>query len=182
MSKKISPHFRLHNKKTGKWYNDIGIYPRYNWLVMNDNDAMCELADSGENEDWNWYLDEDEINLEDLYFGCLNYNFNNGKMEPFNLFGSLRVLHSIAIYRIRKEELENDTWLGDNFDPLRFCFGDLRGHVEYEMQVGGAFEDETNKLSLYEMYVEPNAEYLMNLVNSVSIESCEKWLEEHKRG
>ena len=120
------------------------------------------------------------MDIKDLYFGCLNYDFNTKKMEPFNLFRSLRVLRSIAIYRTRKDELEKDTWLGE-FDPLRFCFGDLWGHVEYEMAVGGLFDDEPEKLSLWDLYVKPNAEYLMSLVDSVSVESCERWLEEHKR-
>ncbi len=179
--RKISPFFKLHNKKTGKWYNDIGIYPRYNWLVMNDNDAMCEISDSGENEDWDWYLDEEETDIEDLYFGCVNYDFNHSKIEKFNLFNSTRVLHSIAIYKIRQQELEEQEWLGGKFDPLRFCFGDLDGHVEYEMQVGGAFENKTEKLSLWDMYVVPNANLLMAMVNNVSIESCERWIEENKR-
>lgn len=179
--KKISPYFKLYNKKTKRWYNDIGIYPRYNWLVMNDNDAMCEMTDSGENEDWDWYLDEEEIDIKDLYFGCMNYDFNRKEIVQYNLFGSMRVLRSIAIYRTRKDELENDDWYRDGFDPLRFCFGDLDGHVEYEMQVGGAFEDETKKMSLWDMYVVPNADLLLSMVNNVSIESCERWLEENKR-
>lgn len=179
--KKIEPYFRLYNKKTNRWYNDIGIYPRYNFLVLNDNDAMAEIADSGENEDWNWYLDEDEIDIDDLYFGCLNYNFNSGKMEKFNLFQSFRVLESIAIYRTRQDELVDMNWLSGEFDPLSFCFGDLRGHVEYEMQVGGPFQDKTSKLSLWDMYVVPNADLLMSMVNSVSVESCKEWLKENKR-
>lgn len=178
--KKIKPYFRLHNKKTGKWFNDIGIYPRYNWLIMNDNDAMAEISDCGEDEDWDWYLDEEEIDIEDLYFGCMNYDFNLKKMVKHNLFGSTRVLRSIATYRTRKEELENDAWLGE-FDPLRYCFGDLDGHAEYEMAVGSLFETEYEKMSLWKMYVVPNADLLMSMVNSVSIESCEQWLKENKR-
>ena len=72
-------------------------------------------------------------------------------------------------------------WLSGEFDPLGFCFGDLRGHVEYEMQVGGVFQDKTSKLSLWDMYVVPNADLLMSMVNSVSVESCKEWLKENKR-
>lgn len=179
--KRISPFFRLYNKKTKKWYNDIGIYPRYNWLVMNDNDAMSEISDSGENEDWDWYLDEDETDIKDLYFGCMNYDLSSGKMVKHNLFSSMRVLHSIAIYKTKQEELENQDWSRGEFDPLNFCFGDLWGHVEYEMQIGGLFQNKTEKFSLWDMYVVPNADLLMEMVNSVSVKSCEKWLKEHKQ-
>lgn len=118
--------------------------------------------------------------IKDLYFGCLNYDFNSGKMEKFNLFNSMRVLHSIAIYKTRQEELANQEWLSGEFDPLHFCFGDLWGHVEYEMQVGGLFDKDTEKKSLWDMYVVPNEKLLMKMVDEVSVESCEKWLEEHK--
>lgn len=121
------------------------------------------------------------MELEDLYFGCLNYDFNTGKMEPFNLFRSMRVLHSIAIYKTHQEELANQEWFGGEFDPLRFCFGDLDGHVEYEMAVGSLFKDEPEKMSLWEMYVVPNEKLLMDMVDKVSVESCERWLEEHKQ-
>lgn len=124
---------------------------------------------------------KDEIDIKDLYFGCMNYDFNQKKMVKRNLFGSMRVLHSIAVYKIKQEELEDNAWLESRFNPLRFCFGDLWGHVEYEMQVGGAFQEETEKLSLWDMYVEPNGKLLMDMVNSVSIESCERWLKENER-
>lgn len=179
--KKIKPYFKLHNKKTGRWYNDVVIYPRYSFLVMNDNDAMTEISDTGEDEDWDWYLDDEKENdIKDLYFGCLNFNFNTKRFEEHNLFGSMRVLHSIAIYKTRQEDLENNEWHLGEFDPLSFCFGDLRGHVEYEMQVGQVFGDETLKMSLWDLYVVPNADLLMDMVNSISIESCERWLEENK--
>lgn len=121
------------------------------------------------------------MNIKDLYFGCLNYDFNHNRMEKHNLFGSMRVLYSIAIYKTRQEELTNQEWFGGEFDPLRFCFGDLDGHVEYEMQVGGPFKEETEKMSLWDMYVVPNEELLMKMVDSVSVESCQEWLKENKR-
>ena len=121
------------------------------------------------------------MELTDLYFGCMNFDFNQKKMVKHNLFGSMRVLRSIAIYKTRQDELVNDEWYRGEFDPLHFCFGDLWGHVEYEMMVGGMFEDKLEKMSLWDMYVVPNGDLLMDMVNKVSVESCEKWLEEHKR-
>lgn len=170
--KKIDPYFKLYNKKTDLWYNEVGIYPGYGFLVMNDNDAMSEISDCGDNDDWEWFLDEGEIDIEDLYFGCMVYDFNSKSLVPFNLFQSGRVLHSIAVYRTRPE-------LGVE-DPLRFCFGDLWGHVEYEMEVGGMFQDKYEKMSLWDMYVKPNSEYLLSLVNSVSVTSCERWLKDYR--
>ena len=120
-------------------------------------------------------------NIKDLHFGCMNYDLNQKKLVYFNLFSSMRVLYSIAIYKTRQDELLSEEWIGGEFDPLRFCFGDLDGHVEYELQVGGAFEDKTEKKSLWDMYVVPNEELLMDMVDEVSVESCNEWLEENKR-
>ena len=55
---KISPFFVLKNKKTGAIFKDVSIFPRYGFLVMNDNDAMTEISDCGDDEDWEWYIDE----------------------------------------------------------------------------------------------------------------------------
>lgn len=55
---KISPFFVLKNKKTGEIFKDVSIFPRYGFLVMNDNDAMTEISDCGDDEDWEWYVDE----------------------------------------------------------------------------------------------------------------------------
>lgn len=122
----------------------------------------------------------EEIDIRDLHFGCLNWNPNSRKLEPFDLFRSVRVLDSIANYRLRKEELELIEWFGGEFDPVRYCFGNLWGHVEYEMMVSEMIGDKTEKMSLYEMYVLPNKEILMDMVEQVSLESCEKWLKERK--
>lgn len=114
--------------------------------------------------------------IKDLYFGCINYNFNTGRFEEHNLFGSMRVLRAIATYRTHGKELEKSP----SFNPLMYCFGDLWGHVEYEMMVQGIFNDNSVKMSLWDMYVVPNAQLLMEMVNSVSVNSCREWLKSHK--
>ena len=55
---KISPFFVLKNRKTGEIYKEVSIFPRYGFLVMNDNDALEELCDCGDDEDWEWFVDE----------------------------------------------------------------------------------------------------------------------------
>lgn len=59
--RKIKPFFVLKNKKTGEIYKDVWIVPEYGFLVMNDNDAMTEIADIGENKDWEWYINETDV-------------------------------------------------------------------------------------------------------------------------
>lgn len=113
------------------------------------------------------------MNLKELYFGCVIYDFNSGEIKPFNLFNSLRVLRSIAIYKTRKGiKIDN---------PLRFCFFDLFGRVEYEFEIGGPFSNKTRKISLWDLYVVPNKELLMKMVNEVNEDSCKKFLKEYSR-
>lgn len=115
----------------------------------------------------------DKIPLTSLYFGIRRYNFNNKELEINNLFASTRVLHSIAKY------LTLDDKILEGVDPLSFCFGDTRGHVEYEFLALGMFSDKLEQVDTWTMYVVPNADYLMSLVNSVDKKDAKKWLEEY---
>lgn len=58
---KISPSFVLKNKVTGQIYKDVRVSPHYGFLVLNDNDAMGEIAICGEDEDWEWYIDPRDL-------------------------------------------------------------------------------------------------------------------------
>lgn len=60
---KIKPFFVLKNKKTGKTYKDVWVSPHYGFLVLNDNDAMEEIADYGEDNDWEWFLEIEDVEL-----------------------------------------------------------------------------------------------------------------------
>lgn len=64
--RKIKPFFVLKNKKTGEIYKDVRIAPEYGFLVMNDNDAMVEIADKGESKDWEWYINETDMGKRTL--------------------------------------------------------------------------------------------------------------------
>ena len=83
------------------------------------------------------------------------------------------MLHSIAKY------LTLDDKILEGVDPLSFCFGDTRVHVEYEFLALGMFSDKLEQVDTWTMYVVPNADYLMSLVNSVDKEDAKKWLEEY---
>lgn len=115
--------------------------------------------------------------LEDLYFGVMVFDFNHQKMEKMNLFQSTRVLRSVAMYRAERDRLEI-------VDPLRWCFGDTYGRVQWEVGIGYPFEVDVSKYekkSIYELYVEPNRDLLMDIVNSASVASCKKYLREERK-
>lgn len=119
------------------------------------------------------------IKLEDAYFGIMRPNFNKGsKLEPENLFGSTRVLWSVALWKTQPS-------LREGRDLISWCFNDTRGRCEYEWVVSpwvGRDEDaEGWKVDVYHMYVEPNKEILTDMVNNISVSSCRKWLRGRKR-
>lgn len=121
--------------------------------------------------------------IEDLYFGICEIDQNSNRLVQRNLFDNLRVKQSIAIYRkMTPEEREK---LVSN--PVYFCFGDTNGRVEYEMRIApevfkeGMLVKESEKTDIYKMYVLPNSEYLMSLVDSIDEKTAKKWLKENKR-
>jgi len=121
------------------------------------------------------------MKIDDLYFGIVLIDFNTKQLTTQNLFDSLRVKRSIAIYVKQKAELTKRK----DFDPLHFCFGDTQYRCEYEtLYHVSEFPDKEGdkiiKTDVYEMYVKPNADYLMSLVESVSEKEAAKWLKNDK--
>lgn len=115
------------------------------------------------------------LNLNDLYFGYKQFDPNTGKLCTHNLFGSIRVLTSVALYRTKGDKLQLD-------DPFSFIFGDARSRCQYEFVISpwvGLGEEQ--KVDIFSMYVEPNKKYLMSLVDQVSISSCRKFLAEERK-
>lgn len=121
--------------------------------------------------------------IEDLYFGVCEIDQNSNRLVQRNLFDNLRVKRSIAVYRKMTSE-EQQKLVSD---PVHFCFGDTGGRVEYEMRIApevfkeGMLVKESEKTDIFRMYVLPNSEYLMSLVNSIDEKTAKKWLKENKR-
>lgn len=129
-----------------------------------------------------------KMKLDDLYFGVVinpmsytSFKDRNGLVE-YNLFDSSRVKWSVATYvkMTAKQKAEIN-------DPLAFCFGDTWGRTEWEFIVcPWPYRDEDTidlvgkKVDVYTMYVKPNAELLMNLVNRVTKTSAKEYLKAEK--
>ena len=117
------------------------------------------------------------MKIDELYFGIKLVDFNTRKLQTYNLF-TPRIKRNVAIYAKDKSVLANHSW----FEPLSFCFGDMRGRTEYEFYVSDVVDGkEQSKADAYEMYVKPNEEYLMSLVDSISEYEGKKWLKNNPR-
>ena len=129
--------------------------------------------------------------LTDLYFGIVLYEGSwSGKhkqrLRACNLFNSLRVLRSVAYWVV---ETHKSPKFAKEHDFLSWCFTDVRGRAEWEFVVcpwGGLKNDDKvvevgEKVDTYRMYVEPNAKYLRELVDSVSVSSAKKFLTEERK-
>ena len=129
------------------------------------------------------------MKLNDLYFGIKlrpmswSNKEDRRRLETYNLFDFSRIKESIAIYRTmdeaRKKELTS---------PLHFCFGDVWSRCEFEFIVcpwpygeGDTIDGCGVKVDTYSLYVEPNADYLMSLVESVDENDCKKYLSELRK-
>ena len=125
-----------------------------------------------------------KISIDKAYFGIklfsLSYSSHKErKIETYNLFNFSKVKWSVARYVTMSKEKRKDILS----NPLRFCFGDVAGRCEYEYAIRPAVskEEDAKKVDVYQMYVEPNAEYLMNIVDRISVRSAQKYLREERR-
>lgn len=119
-----------------------------------------------------------EKDLEKAFFGIRKCNLNTNEFDCENLFGSVRVLRSIALLRTDKYLSERYT---DIDSVIGFCFGDTMHRVEWEMGIQPVFHDDrVEKVDVFYMYVEPNKQLLYDMVMNFSIASCERVLEKYK--
>ena len=125
------------------------------------------------------------MKINEAYFGVGTRDFNTGEMTFWNLFANGRVKWSVAKYITMTNEMKK-TLLSD---PLHFCFGDVQGRCEYEFVVcpwGGLDENDKvvdvgEKVDVFKMYVEPNADYLMKIVDSISVISAKEYLRDERK-
>ena len=124
---------------------------------------------------------KDKIKLTDLYFGYKIYDLSytseeERKISTHNLFDSSRVLYSVATWVTMSEEEKK------KHDALSWCFSDVMGRSEYEFVMSPwAGGGEPQKVDIYQMYVEPNKELLLDLVSRVSKASAQAYLREWRK-
>lgn len=115
------------------------------------------------------------MKIDDLYFGVKRWDFNHKTFITANLFDSYRVLHSVARWKTMSASTRKQI-----DDPIRFCFGDTWGRVEWEFGISPVFEDvDPIKVDVFQMYVQTNADLLMKMVNEVSVASARNWLKKY---
>lgn len=131
---------------------------------------------------------KNKININDLYFGVrmpqMSYSSLEEKnvLKTYNLFDFSRVKFSVARWRTMSDEAR--AFINN---PLSFCFGDTWGRTEFEWVVNTwPYKDdekveEGQKVDVYQMYVEPNADLLMDMVNRVTVSSAKKVLAEWRK-
>ncbi len=132
---------------------------------------------------------KNKININDIYFGMvmpkMSYSSNDsrGELGIYNLFDITRVKRAVALYVTMNEELRKEIE-----NPIYFCFSDVRGRAEYEFMMcpwpyrdGDFVEQVGSKIDMFSMYIEPNAELLMDLVGRVTITSAKKYLSEERK-
>ena len=132
---------------------------------------------------------KDKININDLYFGVklmpLFYwsQEESVSLKTYNLFDLSKIKWSVARWvTMSDEEKKNIT------SPLHFLFGDVWSRTEYEFIVcpwpygdGEGVSENGQKVDTFMMYVEPNTELLMDMVNSVSVSSAKKYMTEWRK-
>ena len=133
---------------------------------------------------------EKKLNINKLYFGVKLFPMSYASrdeldnLKTYNLFGFGRVKWSVARW-VTMTDKERKSLMSD---PLRFCFGDVWGRTEYEfIACPWPYTDEMTisnsgiKVDTYQLYVEPNKDYLMSLVNRVSVTSARAYLRDERK-
>ena len=133
---------------------------------------------------------ENKISLNKLYFGIklypLSYRSRDEQRElkTYNLFELSRVKWSVAKYATMNDKEKKSIMS----DPLHFCFGDVWSRSEFEFMVcpWPYTEDDTIdgsgvKVDTWTLYVEPNKDLLMKMVNSVSVSSAKAYLRDERK-
>lgn len=111
--------------------------------------------------------------ISDLYFGVCYWDFNKKRLETVNLFSLPKVQRDVAFYVIDKDA---------RFDPLLRCFHSVWGRCQFEMMVDGFPESgHRQKVDLYDLYVRPNRDHLLDLVSQVSEYQAKKWIREYNK-
>lgn len=115
------------------------------------------------------------MKLQDIYFGVQYWDSNAKKMTTINIFEHPKVRRAVAEYR-----LHPDRYKGHNIIDL--IFSDFRGRCEYEWMVMDWPRQEISmKVDVFDSYIEPNRNLLLELINLPSKNSCVEWLKEYRK-
>lgn len=117
------------------------------------------------------------MKLKDLKFNYMQFDPNTGELTQHNLFDSSRVKYSVARWKTMSPKVKRQI----KSDVLHYCFFDTCGRCEYEFLIepwSFAKEAKQQKVDIWTMYVEPNADLLVGMVDSVSIASCREYIKE----
>ena len=128
---------------------------------------------------------KEKISIESLYFGIKLYpmSYTKGQrqeLKTYNLFDFSRVKYAVAAWVIMPEE--EKARKKNLHDQLMWCFSSVWSRTEYEFIVSpwpGNENDSSIKIDTFAMYVEPNGELLMDLVNRVSASSAKAYIRAH---
>lgn len=123
------------------------------------------------------------VTIDKLYFGVKELDFNTGELVTRNLFDIGGVKWSVSNHIVNKRVF-------NSLEDAAFdCFKDVWSRTEHQFMVcpwGGLRDDDKvvevgQKVDIYKMYVLPNMEYLLDLVNQVDKKDAEKYLAEWRR-
>ena len=159
------------------------------WCMTKTNKKNNSCLKCGAKKGDNMELKK-KIPLNKLYFGVRLYPMSYSSkdkatdLETYNLFDFGRVKKGVARYVTMKSDERKRL-----SNPLSFCFGDVWGRCECEFVVcpwgglkeGAKVEEVGLKMDTYEMYVKPNADLLMDMVNRVTVSSARKYLSEERK-
>lgn len=134
-------------------------------------------------------MKEKNKSINDLYFGVvmppISYSGPEERMnlKIYNLFDFNSIKKSVARYVVMSEEERKKV-----INPLLFCFSDVWSRTEFEVIVcpwpfteKDTISNSGKKMDIYSLYVLPNADLLMDMVEGVSVPSAKKYLAEERK-
>lgn len=118
-----------------------------------------------------------KTNFNDLYFGVTTYDPFKKELRTWNLFDHYGIKRAVANWVLmsddRKAEIEN---------PLMYLFGDVWSRTEFECIIcpwpfheEDTIEDSGTKVDVFTLYVQPNTDLLLDIVDNVSAKSAREW-------
>lgn len=117
------------------------------------------------------------MKITDLDFGYMQFDPNTGELTRHNIFCNVSVMHRVAEWVTMSPKSHKVI-----LDPISFCFLDYWSCHEYELVVKPwEGKGEEQKVDIWTMYIVPNKDILLDMIDKVSANSARKWLREERR-